>query len=57
VSVHYGSPVWSKLLSPIYEEGMKWGSQGFKWEGNRAVGDSPVRMPATVDVFLMLRFS
>jgi hypothetical protein len=57
VSVHYGSPVWSILLSPIYEKGIKWGSRGFKWERIRAVGDSPTWMPATVGVFLMFRFS
>jgi hypothetical protein len=28
------------LLSPIYREGIQWGSRDFKWEGNRAVGDS-----------------
>ena len=57
MSVQSGSPAWSKLLRPIDRAGIKWGGRGFKWEGNRAFGDSPMRMPATVGVFLMLRFS
>jgi hypothetical protein len=48
VSVHSGSPVWSKLLSPVYEEKTKWGSRGFKGEGNKEVGESPIRMLTTV---------
>jgi hypothetical protein len=57
VSVHYGSPVWSKLLSPIYWVGTEWGSRDFNWEGNKSVEDGSIRMPATVGVLLMLRFS